>query len=96
MANLNEAFKLQHQVNITEYSEPKNNQELNAYFDRVKVSNSKYDNMPKRCNKNPTWGYECNVCHKTVGEHMKIQKRNVHDFERGVFRKLTDVEVGII
>ena len=68
------------------------NQSLDKYFERVKITNSKYDNMPK--NKNSTYAFECKTCHKPAGIHMKMQKIHPHEFIQGQFRKLNDEEAG--
>lgn len=95
MANLNEAFKLQYQGKTREYYPIQtDDKELSAYFARVKVSDPKYDTMPKRSNKNPTYGYECKVCRGSVGYHMSIQNKYPHDFEKGNFRQLSEEESG--
>ena len=103
MANLNEAYKLQYNgrpVNLPELKPPTNEEYGSKYasyngsaFARVKTSNPKYDNMVNRYNKNPTFGYECTKCHKSVGYHMKIQDKYPHDFVKGEFRKLEMEEI---
>lgn len=109
MANLDEAFNLQYNprtVNLPQLNKPKYDKYENTdavyaeyngnAFQRVKVSDPKYDDMRPRCNKNPTYGYECNSCHGSVGYHMKIQKKYPHDFEKGKFRQLTEEESGTL
>ena len=61
-------------------------------FDRVKISNDKYDNIIRH-NKS-IYGYICTVCNGPIGFHLSIQNKNPHQFIRGSYRKLTCTEQG--
>lgn len=62
-------------------------------FARVKVSNPKYDNITRQSNK-PFYGTTCKLCGGCVGYHISIQEEEPHDFVKGEYRKLDDVECG--
>lgn len=107
MANLNEAFNLNYSGKNYRLPQENNNrvveEELsntinnpfmtyqNA-FNRVKVSNQKYDNITRSTNK-PIYGYECQICQRSVGIHMALQDRYPHEFIRGKFRPLSEEEL---
>jgi len=66
-----------------------------AAFDRVKVSNQRYDNITRISDK-PTYGYECQLCGKCIGYHLSLEDPDSvdHDFVKGKFRPLTIQETG--
>ena len=95
MANLNECFNLNYagrnydnptNKKVNYDSDLMNNRNvinnnfmpLHTAFDRIKVSNDKYDNITRSTNKS-ICGFECQVCHKSVGYHMAIQEQYPHD-----------------
>lgn len=63
-----------------------------AAFDRVKVSNQRYDNITRISDK-PTYGYECKLCKQCIGYHLSLEDSD-HDFVKGQFRPLTQQELG--
>lgn len=63
---------------------------LEIAFDRVKVSNRKYDKII-RGNKS-IYGYTCNICNGCFGYHMTIQSIFPHDFVRGAYKELSNIE----
>ena len=60
-------------------------------FERIKVSNSRYDNLTRYTDK-PTYGYECLDCGKPIGYHLSLP--NCHEFIKGKFRPLLEEETG--
>lgn len=65
---------------------------IDLAYDRVKVSNQKYDQITSDFNK-PFYGYICKECHGPINYHWKIQQQFPHDFIRGEYRKLNKDEV---
>ena len=65
---------------------------VNSAFDRVKVSNIKYDQI-ERTDK-PLYGYKCKICNGSMGYHLSIQNANPHDFIRGNYVSLSPNEQG--
>lgn len=55
-------------------------------FDRIKISNSKYDTMTRNYNKH-MFGYICQICQGHVQYHMDIQNKYPHDFLKGPFKQ---------
>ena len=64
---------------------------INNAYDRVKVSNEKYDNITYDFNK-PTYGYICKECNGPINYHVRIQNKFPHDFIRGEYRRLNKDE----
>ena len=64
-------------------------------FDRVKISNSKYDTMTRDYNKH-MYGYVCQICRGPVNYHMMIQDKYPHDFIKGEYRPLTKNELSYL
>lgn len=65
---------------------------IDSAYDRVKVSNDKYDHITHETYK-PVYGYICQDCGGPINYHWKIQTEFPHDFVRGEYRKLTNGEV---
>ncbi|QKF94023.1 hypothetical protein QKU48_gp0565 [Fadolivirus algeromassiliense] len=66
---------------------------VNDAFNRVKVSNQKYDDIDRQTNK-PFYGFVCKECNGCVGYHMSIQGKHPHEFIKGEYRKLSPSECG--
>lgn len=66
---------------------------VNNAFDRVKISNDKYDEINRQTNKS-FYGFTCEECGGCVGYHMSIQTKYPHPFAKGEYRKLTKEECG--
>jgi hypothetical protein len=69
-----------------------NNQfmDINNAFDRVKMSNTKYDDII-RTNKS-VYGYICQVCNGCMSYHLYVQNKDPHDFIKGEYRALSQQE----
>lgn len=67
--------------------------QVNTAFDRVKITNQKYDDINRQTNK-PFYGYTCQECDGCVGYHMSIQTKYPHEFVKGEYRKLSADECG--
>ena len=91
MANINKAFKLHNDPDIINSPNCINNNfvSLDCAFDRIKTSNTKYDDIT-RFDKTATYGYICQLCNGTVGYHMAIQNKYPHDFIKGNYVKLNE------
>lgn len=62
-------------------------------FDRIKISNPKYDNI-SRYDTKPIFGYICKICNGPVGYHISIQENLPHDFIKDEYRELLPFETG--
>jgi len=65
---------------------------LDTAFDRVKVSNIKYDKIIR--GDRPIYGYICRLCNGCMGYHISIQNTDPHDFVKGEYRPLLPHEQG--
>lgn len=71
-----------------------NNQftDINNAFDRVKISNTKYDKIMR--NDKSVYGYICQICDGCMGYHLYVQNKDPHDFIKGEYRALSHQEQG--
>ena len=65
---------------------------VNNAFDRVKISNLKYDKIIR--GDKSIYGYVCQHCNGCMGYHISIQNKNPHDFIKGEYRALLQHEQG--
>ena len=65
---------------------------VDSAYDRVKVSNEKYDQITHDTFK-PFYGFICRECGGPINYHWKIQAEFPHDFVRGEYRRLNKDEV---
>ena len=61
-------------------------------FDRVKISNIKYDQIVRT--DKPIYGYKCQLCNGSMGYHLSVQNRDPHDFIRSEYTLLSSQEHG--
>jgi len=67
--------------------------DLNSAFERVKVSNEKYDKIMRQHNK-PYNGFICQICNGSIDQHFYSQNRFPHPFIKGQYRRLNPDEMG--
>ena len=66
--------------------------DINNAFDRVKVSNIKYDRIIR--GDKPMYGYVCQLCNGCMGYHLSMQNKHPHDFIKGEYKALQPHEQG--